>query len=569
MWGRHILFLLVHPAQIHKPPDNSAAPAHATATAIAPPIMFTTLGSPLSSPKLNSQFRNGLRASQIKRYVPYLAIGCIFFLLAQIGYLGGRQVDQQHVQVVQNILGQPPSLPFSPDTLTHRGDPPRARTQFPPKIWQTWKVDPLHFEERDLEKARSWTEKNPDWRYEVLTDGNDLRYVEYHYGPEGFNRPDIVAFYRDVTASIIKADLLRYLIMYAEGGIYADIDVEAIKPMAKFIPERYDQKDIDMVIGIEIDEPEWKEHPILGPKSRSFCQWTFMCKPQLPVMMRLVENIMHWLVDVANNQTVPIGEVVLDFDEVISGTGPSAFTNAIIAQMNADRLAANEQDGKAAPEITWNNFHDLDESKLVDRVLVLNVEAFAAGQGHSDSGTHDTRHSLVRHHYHASNWPSRHPRYRHPAYGQVEDCNWAKDCVHEWDDNVAAFAKLPAPEQERIIAEKTKERIEAEAEEARVQAEEDAKAREEEEARAREEDEKRRAEEEARKQEEAEAAAAALNGIPPRIPLEGTALDPAVGRWYHSFFGYTMFVCALFYVLWANGCVGRRAGPSLPMSEKK
>lgn len=498
--------------------------------------------------------------AQIRRWAPYAAFVFVVFLFAQVGLLGGRSGDQQHVQVVQNILGTPPTLPVAQGAVSLTSSAVHQRTQFPPKIWQTWKVDPLRFEERDLEKARSWTEKNPDWRYEVLTDGNDIRYVEYHYGPEGFNRPDIVAFYRDVTATIIKADLLRYLIMYAEGGVYADIDVEAMKPMSKFIPERYDQRDIDMVIGVEIDEPEWKDHPILGPKSRSFCQWTFMCKPQLPVMMRLVENIMHWLVDVANNQTVSISEVVLDFDEVISGTGPSAFTKAIITQMNYDRVLVAEQQkaegGKQAPEITWDNFHDLDESKLIDRVLVLNVEAFAAGQGHSNSGTHDTRHSLVRHHYHASNWPSRHPRYKHPAYGQVEDCNWNKDCVHRWDDDVAHFATLPVVEQERIIAEKTKEREEKEAEEARRKEEDEARAREEDEKRKKEDEDRIRAEDEARRLKEEEEKTAAEG------PKETQT------RWFHSFFGYAFFVCALCYVLWANGCISRRTTALLPVSEK-
>ena len=33
----------------------------------------------------------------------------------------------------------------------------------------------------------------------------------------------------------------------------------------------------------------------------------------------------------------------------------------------------------------------MSESKLVNGVLVLTVEAFAAGQGHSDSGNHQAR----------------------------------------------------------------------------------------------------------------------------------------------------------------------------------
>lgn len=298
--------------------------------------------------------------------------------------------------------------------------------------------------------------KNPNFRYEVLTDDNDMGYVEYHFGPGGLNRPDIVEMYRSITATIIKADLLRYMVMYAEGGVYADIDVEALKPVSRFIPDhRYDENDIDMVIGIEIDQPDFKDHPILGKKSQSFCQWTFMARPGLPVMLQLIENIMSWLNGLAKQQNVPIAEVVIDFDQVISGTGPSAFTEAIIRQMNLDRPTGT-------PEITWANFHDLDESKIVSRVLVLDVEAFAAGQGHSDSGNHNSRGALVKHHYHASNWPSRHPRFNHPAYGPVEQCNWVPACVSKWDADTAAFALLNEEEQKKLT-----EDIHREAEELR------------------------------------------------------------------------------------------------------
>lgn len=405
--------------------------------------MIAKLTSPLGSPTLaatTAQLRNRLPA-QFRRGLPLYA-AVVVFLLFIFNLNLFESSSQQTLVHPQYSTKVPPSR--------------AARSTFPNKIWQTWKVGPLAFEQRDLDTARSWTKKNPDWRYEVLTDGNDLRYVEWHYGPEGFNRPDIVQFYGNVKAAIVKADLLRYLVMYAEGGIYADIDVEALKPLSKFIPsDRYDIKDIDMVVGVEIDEPDWKDHPILGPKSRSFCQWTFMCKPQLPVMMKLVEQIMAWLNGVAEEQGVDLAAVELSFDQIISGTGPSAFTNAILAQMNLQKESPNQ-------EITWDLFHDLSESKVVSRVLVLTVEAFAAGQGHSDSGNHEARAALVRHHYHASNWPSRHPRYSHKAYGEVEKCNWNDECVHRWDRNVAAFEKMTVEEQNRIVEEKDRERKEAE-----------------------------------------------------------------------------------------------------------
>ena len=326
--------------------------------------------------------------------------------------------------------------------------------KFPMKIWQSWKVDPLRFEARDAERAISWTTKNPGHRYEVLTDDNALGYVENKFGPTGLNRPDIVSLYKElngVNTRIIQADLLRYLIMYVDGGVYADIDVEALRGVQHWIPKRYDEKSIGLIIGVETDEPAFMDHPVLGSKAQSFCQWTFASKPRQPVMMRLVENIIKWLNNLSVQQNKPVSELQLDFDEVLSGTGPSAFTRAILADMSKAQ----------GTEVTWRDFHDLEESKIVGGVLVLPSEAFAAGTGHSDSGNHGGRAALVKHHFHASSWTSHHPRYKHPIYGEVEKCNWEPECVKLWDANTEFFAALPEEEQLKMIA--IKDSIDAEA----------------------------------------------------------------------------------------------------------
>jgi mannosyltransferase OCH1-like enzyme len=330
--------------------------------------------------------------------------------------------------------------------------------EFPKKIWQLWKVDVLSLEQRDLPRAKSWIQNNPGHRYEVLTDDNDVQYVETVYGLDGLNRPDIVHMYKSITAKIVRADILRYLVMYAEGGVYTDIDVESLRPVSRFIPEQYEGRDIDMVIGIEVDQPEYANHPILGGKCKSFCQWTFMCKPGLPVMLKLVERITTWLTEVARRQNVPISEVQLDFDDIIAGTGPSAFTEAILEDISA----------RVGYTVGWETFHNLAESKLIAGVLVLTVEAFAAGQGHSDSGNHNARTALVKHHYHASGWPSSHPRFNHPIYGEVERCNWNAQCVAQWDADTAAWNQMPLTEQTVKLAVKMEQDALAAAEAQRV-----------------------------------------------------------------------------------------------------
>lgn len=159
-------------------------------------------------------------------------------------------------------------------------------------------------------------------------------------------------------------------------------------------------------------------------------------------MMRLIETIIAWLKEVAEEQGVSIADIHLNFDQVISGTGPSAFTRAILADMS-ERTGRN---------IGWEHFHDMEESKMIGNILVQNVEAFAAGQGHSDAGNHDSRHALIRHHYHASHWPEAHPRFSHPMYGEVERCNWNAECVAKWDEDTAAWEKLPEEERNKQLA---------------------------------------------------------------------------------------------------------------------
>lgn len=397
------------------------------------------MGSPLSplSPRMaatTAKWRNRI-PTQIRRLIPIYAIClCILFLLLNSDILPSRSET--------NV--------FKRNALKHKPAEGHEGTGFPKKIWQTWMVDPFSMEPRDLETAKTWVVKNPDHRYEVLTDSNALGYVEEKYGPNGFDRPDIIEMFTTVNITIIKADLLRYLVLYADGGVYADIDVEDLRPIHRFIPERYTESEIDLVISVEIDQPDFKDHPVLGRKSQSFCQWTLMAMPRQAVMMRLVENIMDWLNDIASQQKVATSDIVLSFDEVIGGTGPSAFTKAVLQEMNAHN---------SGRKITWNDFHNLDESKIVSRVLVLNVESFAAGQGHSDSGNHNSRGALVKHHYHASNWPSKHTRYSHPVYGEVERCNWNHECVRTWDENVAAFAKMSPEQQEQKLAEPKPEPI--------------------------------------------------------------------------------------------------------------
>lgn len=178
--------------------------------------------------------------------------------------------------------------------------------KIPAKIWQSWKVDALHFEDRDLDRARTWARKNPSHRYELLTDYSAIPYVEQAFGcgPGGLCRSDIVNTYNALNDNlkIIQADLLRYIIMYVDGGLWADIDVEAIQPIKTFIPRRFDERDVDMVIGIETDEPDLENHPGMykTPSTRQSCMYVLLTEISSPgkqscILLPMDLHVQAWL----------------------------------------------------------------------------------------------------------------------------------------------------------------------------------------------------------------------------------------------------------------------------------
>lgn len=80
----------------------------------------------------------------------------------------------------------------------------------------------------------------------------------------------------------LKTDLLRYLILWIEGGVYSDLDTWAFKPVDDWVPEhmKTSGKRVGAVVGIEWDQLGGDPWPAFdgGPSDLThevqFCQWT-------------------------------------------------------------------------------------------------------------------------------------------------------------------------------------------------------------------------------------------------------------------------------------------------------
>lgn len=84
-----------------------------------------------------------------------------------------------------------------------------AKTSNIPDVWKKYqsKVQTLH----------------PDWEYKLWTDEDNLAFVEKEF-------PEYLELYTNLPKNIMRADVIRYLIMYRIGGLYLDLDYEMLRP---------------------------------------------------------------------------------------------------------------------------------------------------------------------------------------------------------------------------------------------------------------------------------------------------------------------------------------------------
>jgi mannosyltransferase OCH1-like enzyme len=91
----------------------------------------------------------------------------------------------------------------------------------PKIIHQTWKSHDVPKEFIPFqERVRSL---HPDWEYRLWTDEDNLAFVRD-------KTPHLYNTYISLPKNIMRADMIRYVIMSKIGGLYLDLDYEMLKP---------------------------------------------------------------------------------------------------------------------------------------------------------------------------------------------------------------------------------------------------------------------------------------------------------------------------------------------------
>ncbi|KAB8627269.1 hypothetical protein FH972_026102 [Carpinus fangiana] len=197
--------------------------------------------------------------------------------------------------------------------------------------------------------------------------------------------PSILAFWRNLKSIILRADLIRYLAILSQGGIYTDIDTSNTAPIHEWIPEDMRNREINAVVGIEYDDDTYK----MFVRRIEFCQWTLMAKPGHPIIKAVVQRVMDHLEYIARIKHTTLDQITLNKAEVLEATGPGAYSDAVL-QVLRDQVGEY---------LEFESFSGMKEPTLYGDVLVLPINGFGFGQKHSHSGDPSYGRALARHHF--------------------------------------------------------------------------------------------------------------------------------------------------------------------------
>ncbi len=93
--------------------------------------------------------------------------------------------------------------------------------RIPKLLHQTWKT--ADFPEKWSVFRDKMIMLHPGWEYKLWTDEDNDEFVRREF-------PDFYEIFAGFSLGIMRADVIRYLLMYRLGGIYLDLDYEFLKP---------------------------------------------------------------------------------------------------------------------------------------------------------------------------------------------------------------------------------------------------------------------------------------------------------------------------------------------------
>lgn len=278
-------------------------------------------------------------------------------------------------------------------------------SQIPKCIWQIWKEPLNEIKNTEIRNYLSSWAAQDGYQYNLILDDEIDGYVAELYG--GF--PEVVEAFELLPINILKYDFFRYLMLYAKGGTYSDVDAHALKSLHQWADNKavlsklYDigEQQIGLVVGVEgdLDREDWR---FKIARRVQFCQWTFKSKKGHPLLRELIHKIVKLTLEQYSPRLnhVKIGTQYYTLHSiytVLEWTGPGIFTDAVYSHLNKifanasvhncnkpakvkftefDTYHKEKNSVSENKPLGWESFTGMTQPLVMDDVLLLPINSF-------------------------------------------------------------------------------------------------------------------------------------------------------------------------------------------------
>ena len=292
-----------------------------------------------------------------RSFVKALSILSIFIVVISYAYWS-------HLANIKGILTdlKPTPAQTQPEKLADHG--------WTHNIWQTSNYPAENISSENEKYMKTWTDLNPGYQHKLLTDQLIAGYVRDHFHAKN---PNIKETFLQAKDFVLQLDLIKYMVLWAEGGVYSDLDVACVQPLKQWVPPQFIDK-AGIVLGVQVEQKAGQD----GNARESFqlADWTIMSKPNQPFLWFLYQRLTENIKLLAAEETVPAPDNrPYNISDV---TGRNALTQAFLAYTTS----------VTATKVTVNNFTKIAEPTLFGEILVLPVQAFASSHRNGKEFVH-------------------------------------------------------------------------------------------------------------------------------------------------------------------------------------
>jgi len=233
--------------------------------------------------KMRSMFRYRIVLGRAR---PFIA-ACVLFIFAFLIYVQLSPLDAIPTQQKARQLA--------------KSDLVRA---IPKIIHQSYKSERIPRQYWD--SVRSWRRRHPEYEYFLWTDEDIDRFIKQEY-------PEFFPLFQSYSHKLQKVDAVRYFILYHYGGVYADMDMDALKPLDPLIARH----------SCIISRERYAQTMFLWSQKESLMNCIMASSPRHPFMKFVMSKLPNTASSTLNTA---FNRLIRSSKYILTSTGPLALT---------------------------------------------------------------------------------------------------------------------------------------------------------------------------------------------------------------------------------------------------